>query len=164
VRDKFFEGGKTALVFNERNGSQGEKATLKRQVEDLQKLIGGMPSRSVFKTAVREQRPRWTDVEAARVAEGLTVKQAMKLLGIGIVAAQLLPPGARDEGLASPRSSNRISQAQRRIARSSDQTCRSGRSSSAHLRHGIGEDIHGCGGEQPDELLSGAQERGVDPA
>ena len=39
-RDKFFEGGKAALAFDGRNGSQGEKAALERQVEDLQKLIG----------------------------------------------------------------------------------------------------------------------------
>ena len=39
-RDKFFEGGKAALAFAGRNGSQGEKAALERQVEDLQKLIG----------------------------------------------------------------------------------------------------------------------------
>jgi len=39
-RDKFFEGGKAALAFDGRKGSQGEKAALERQVEDLQKLIG----------------------------------------------------------------------------------------------------------------------------
>jgi transposase-like protein len=39
-RDKFFEGGKAALTFDGRKGSQGEKAALERQVEDLQKLIG----------------------------------------------------------------------------------------------------------------------------
>jgi transposase len=39
-RDKFFEGGKAALAFEGRNGSQGEKAALERQVEELQKLIG----------------------------------------------------------------------------------------------------------------------------
>jgi len=39
-RDKFFEGGKAALAFAGRNGSQDEKAALERQVEDLQKLIG----------------------------------------------------------------------------------------------------------------------------
>jgi transposase-like protein len=36
-RDKFFEA---ALAFDGRNVSQGEKAVLERQVEDLQKLIG----------------------------------------------------------------------------------------------------------------------------
>ena len=40
MADKFFEGGKAALAFAGRNGSQGEKAALERQVEDLQKLIG----------------------------------------------------------------------------------------------------------------------------
>ena len=39
-RDKFFEGGKAALAFDRRNGSQAEKAALERQVEDLQQLIG----------------------------------------------------------------------------------------------------------------------------
>jgi predicted transcriptional regulator len=35
-----------------------------------------------FKTAVEELKPSWAEVEAARMAEGLTVKQAMKLLGL----------------------------------------------------------------------------------
>ena len=39
-RDKFYEGGKAALAFDGRKGSQGEKAALERQVEDLQRLIG----------------------------------------------------------------------------------------------------------------------------
>jgi len=39
-RDKFFEGGKAALAFEGRNVSQGAKAALERQVEELQKLIG----------------------------------------------------------------------------------------------------------------------------
>ena len=39
-RDKFFEGGKAALAFAGRNGSQSEKAALERQIEELQKLIG----------------------------------------------------------------------------------------------------------------------------
>jgi len=39
-RDKFFEGGKAGLAFDGRNGSQGEKEALERQVEELQKLIG----------------------------------------------------------------------------------------------------------------------------
>lgn len=39
-RDKFFAGGKAALAFDGRNVSQGEKAALERQVEELQKLIG----------------------------------------------------------------------------------------------------------------------------
>lgn len=39
-RDKFFEGGKAALAFEGRNGSQGEKVALEQQVEELQKLIG----------------------------------------------------------------------------------------------------------------------------
>ena len=39
-REKFFEGGKAALAFDGRNGSQGEKAALERQIEELQKLIG----------------------------------------------------------------------------------------------------------------------------
>jgi transposase-like protein len=39
-RDKFFEGGKAALTFDGRNVSQGEKAALERQIEELQKLIG----------------------------------------------------------------------------------------------------------------------------
>jgi len=42
-RDKFFEGGKAALAFDGRNGSQAEKAALERQVEDLQQLIGEQP-------------------------------------------------------------------------------------------------------------------------
>ena len=39
-RDKFFEGGKAALAFEGSNVSQGEKAALERQIEELQKLIG----------------------------------------------------------------------------------------------------------------------------
>ena len=39
-REKFFEGGKAALAFEGRNGTQGGKAILERQVEELQKLIG----------------------------------------------------------------------------------------------------------------------------
>ena len=39
-RDKFHEGGKAALAFEGRSGLGGEKATLERQVEELQKLIG----------------------------------------------------------------------------------------------------------------------------
>ena len=39
-RDKFFEGGRTALAFDGRSVSQGEKAALERQIEELQKLIG----------------------------------------------------------------------------------------------------------------------------
>jgi transposase-like protein len=35
-----YEGGKTALAFDGRPGSGGEKAALERQVEELQKLIG----------------------------------------------------------------------------------------------------------------------------
>jgi transposase-like protein len=40
-REKFFEGGKAALAFDGRQGWAGEKAALERQVEELQKLIGG---------------------------------------------------------------------------------------------------------------------------
>jgi len=39
-RDKFFEGGKAALAFDGRSGNQSEKASLERQVDELQKLIG----------------------------------------------------------------------------------------------------------------------------
>jgi transposase len=39
-RERFFEGGKAALAFEGRNGKQGEKASLERQIEELQKLIG----------------------------------------------------------------------------------------------------------------------------
>jgi hypothetical protein len=39
-RDKFFEGGKAALALEGRNGTNGEKALLERQIEELQKLIG----------------------------------------------------------------------------------------------------------------------------
>ena len=39
-RDKFFEGGKAALAFDGRKGSQSEKAALERPIEELQKLIG----------------------------------------------------------------------------------------------------------------------------
>ena len=81
-RDKFFEGGKAALAFDGRNVSHGEKPALERQIEELQKLIGSRRSRSVFKTAVEELRPSWAEVEVARVAEGLTVKRAMKLSGL----------------------------------------------------------------------------------
>ena len=38
-REKFFEGGKAALAFEDRQGSGGQKAALDRQVEELQKLI-----------------------------------------------------------------------------------------------------------------------------
>ena len=81
-RDKFFEGGKAALAFDGRNVSHGEKPALERQIEELQTLIGSRRSRSVFKTAVEELRPSWAEVEVARVAEGLTVKRAMKLSGL----------------------------------------------------------------------------------
>jgi hypothetical protein len=36
----------------------------------------------VSKTACEELKPSWAEVEAARVAEGLTVKGAMNLLGL----------------------------------------------------------------------------------
>lgn len=39
-REKFFEGGKAALAFDGRKGSQGEKAALEGQIEELHKLIG----------------------------------------------------------------------------------------------------------------------------
>lgn len=40
-REKFYEGGKAALAFDgRRKGANEEKATLERQVEELQKLIG----------------------------------------------------------------------------------------------------------------------------
>jgi transposase-like protein len=39
-REKFYEGGKAALAFEGRGRSEGEKAVLKREVEELQKLIG----------------------------------------------------------------------------------------------------------------------------
>jgi transposase len=39
-RENFFEGGKAALAFEGHNGTQGEKALLERQIEELQKLIG----------------------------------------------------------------------------------------------------------------------------
>jgi transposase-like protein len=60
-REKFFDGGKAALTFEGRSGSGGEKAALERQVEEL--------------------KPSWTEVEASRVAEGLTVKAAIEILG-----------------------------------------------------------------------------------
>jgi transposase-like protein len=47
-REKFFECGKAALALEGRSGSGGEKAALERQVEELQKLIGSRPWRSVF--------------------------------------------------------------------------------------------------------------------
>ena len=64
------------------NHRHGEKPALERQIEELQTLIGSRRSRSVFKTAVEELRPSWAEVELARVAEGLTVKRAMKLSGL----------------------------------------------------------------------------------
>jgi len=39
-------------------------------------------SRSVFKTDLEELKPSWREVEASRVAEGLTVKAAMEILGL----------------------------------------------------------------------------------
>ena len=39
-REKFYEGGKAELAFDGRKGSQGEKAALEGQIEELQKLIG----------------------------------------------------------------------------------------------------------------------------
>jgi hypothetical protein len=82
-REKFFEGGKSALAFDGRQGSGGEKAALERQVEELQNLIGEQAVEiRFFKTAVEGLRPSWMEVEAARVDEGLTVKAAMEILGL----------------------------------------------------------------------------------
>jgi hypothetical protein len=83
LRDNFFEGGKAALAFKGRNGTHGEKVFLERQIEELQKLIGEQAVEiRFFKTAVEELRPSWAELEAARVAEGLNVKQAIQLLGL----------------------------------------------------------------------------------
>ena len=82
-RDKFFEGGKAALAFDGRRVGGGEKAgagAASRRTAEADWGAGcGDP---FFKTAVEELKPSWADVEAARLAEGLPIKQAMKLLGL----------------------------------------------------------------------------------
>ena len=161
-RDKFFEGGKAALAFDGRSGSKREKVALERQVEDLQKLIGEQAVEIRFLKRLSRAK-----TELGRSGSGMGIRRTNGQTGdeaIGIIADELLPTGARDEGLPQATTRSSIGQARRGFTRSGHQTSRSGPSSSTGLCPGMGQYNSRCSWKQPDELLPGAQERGIDPA
>jgi hypothetical protein len=102
-----------------------------------------MRSRSVFKTAVEELRPSWAEVEVARVAEGLTVKQAVKLLGLSRSSYYCQVRGMKDYQV---RVRQAASAAHKEVLREvAIKRIEARPSSRAHLCAGMGQDNSGCG-------------------
>ena len=100
-------------------------------------------------------------MEAARVAEGLTVKQAMRLWDYrkAVTTARFA-----DERLSRAWPTRTLGAAPRGTAGDGAQASGSGTSLSSCLRVGVGEDDRKFGWEQPNELLPDAQERRLAPA
>jgi hypothetical protein len=94
------------------------------------------------------------EVEGARVAEGLTVKKAMKLLGLSRTSYYRQIRGMKDY-TAQPRKviSTQHSEVLGEVAL---KRLEAGHRRVRAVRCGVGEDLSGCCWEQPDELLSGA--------
>lgn len=101
-------------------------------------------------------------MEAARVAEGLTVKRAMKLLGLSRSSYYRQVRGMKDYHVRGRQAASaKHKDVLREVA---IKRVEAGHRRVRAYRHGMGQDHCGCGLDQPDELLPGAQERGIDPA
>ena len=97
---------------------------------------GGDP---YFKAAIEELKPSWVEVEAARVAEGLTVNRGDE--ATGIIADELLPTSAWDERLRCAVTQSGIEPAQRGTARGGIEAGGGGTPTSEGLRCGVGKDL-----------------------